>query len=58
MRIKTFKIDEELLREAELMAQELGLNFSDFVRKAIKFYIEEEKRKRKEHLRIRLVEVV
>jgi metal-responsive CopG/Arc/MetJ family transcriptional regulator len=50
LRVVTFKVEEELLREMDIYSEELGMNRSEFIRYAIERLIEELSRDNGKHV--------
>jgi len=55
MRIITFKLDDELLEKIDVYAQKVGVNRSEFIRKAILSYIAKLEAELESELRVRVL---
>jgi metal-responsive CopG/Arc/MetJ family transcriptional regulator len=58
MKITTFKLDEDTLKQVEEYCLMNGINKSELMRRAIVFYLAKEKEKSKPAPRVKIVEVV
>ena len=58
MKITTFKLDEETLKQMEEYCLVNGINKSELIRRAIVFYLAKEREKSKSAPRVKIVEVV